>query len=115
MVAHRSDDSGIGHFPHFFAQHSGEVEVVALGLGPDVMRCVVARPDDQVKIKFLQLPQEQTEGLEGEVTVVLASPVPSRWPTVLRGHFQVLSRYDSAVDFFKTEIFGDVGAAADWF
>lgn len=68
MVAHRSNDSCLCCLSHFLAEHDGEVEIVALGLLPNIMRSVISGPDNQIRVDRRNFLQEQLEALDRKVT-----------------------------------------------
>ncbi len=50
MIAHGRDDCSVGCTFEFLGQDCCEVDVVRLGLGPNIVSRVVSRPYNKVKI-----------------------------------------------------------------
>ena len=76
MVTHGSYDSCIGCLSYFLSKEDGEVQIVGLGLLPDVMRSIVPRPNYGIQIHFLDLPQEHIECLNGQIAFAYGAPMP---------------------------------------
>ena len=78
MVPHGRDHSRLGGLLQSFALDEGVVQVVALGLLPYIVRCVVPGPQNQVHVvPLLQLLREKGEGLKRQVTIAQTAPVVS--------------------------------------
>lgn len=52
MITHGTDDSSLGRPLNLLALDDSKVKVVALGLLPDIVRSVVARPQNQIYVKL---------------------------------------------------------------
>lgn len=53
MIAHRRNDYRFSMISQFLADQYSKIEIVALGLPPNIMRSVITRPYDHIQVHFL--------------------------------------------------------------
>ena len=95
MVTHGSDNSSFSGFLQLLTLNEGVVEVVALGLLPNIVRGVITGPQNKINIvSFLELFDEEHVSLERQVAVAQTAPI-SGWPLVIFLGFKVLFIHNS--------------------
>ena len=95
MVAHGCNNSSFSGFLQFLALDEGIVEVVALGLLPDIVWGVITGPQNKINIvSFLELFEEEHVSLERQVAVAQTTPISS-WPLSIFLCFKVLFIHNS--------------------
>ena len=100
MVAHSSNNSRFGGFLQFLALDEGIVKVVALSLLPNIVRGVIASPQNQINIvPFLELFNEKHVSLERQVAVAQTAPITG-WPFIIFLGFKVLFIHYSVKNLF---------------
>ena len=100
MVSHRGYNSGFCCFLQFLALNESKVEIVTLGLLPDVVGSVISSPQNKINVVSLfDFLNEKHEGLERKVAVTQTAPIISRtWIVVI--DFEVLFVEDFVDNFF---------------
>ena len=95
MVTHGSNNSSFSGFLQLLALNEGVIEVVALGLLPDIVRGVIPGPQNKINIvSFLELFDEEHVSLERQVAVAQTAPI-SGWSLVIFLGFKVLFIHNS--------------------